>query len=191
MQSFNCYTSKIIVNFFFFWIDQLQHTTITDPRSLSNRHLSTLSFSLSVPMCTHPAAEVSYSRAEHTQPAWPLLPGWTAACWLRPHLPCEETRRGPLHTAIDTPFDWKCSRTQSAARPQKPGGTTQTPTSTKTKWLSCGRCGARPSWRDPEQSGGPQDFQKGGVWGKTERHGARAGERWGCKFTLFMFFVFT
>ncbi len=133
-------------------------------------------------MCMLSAAEGSNSRGKHPLPARPLLPGRSAACWLRPHLPCEEASWGALQPTVSTPAYWKCCCPQPTPWPPELWRTS--PTSKDKRLIvpaiiTGGRCGAWLSRRDRQQSGGSQDIQEGGVWGQIERHGTGVGERWG------------
>lgn len=121
--------------------------------------------SLSVPMCILSAAEGSNPRGKHPLPARPVLPGWSAACWLCPHLPCEEAWWGPLQSTVNTPADWERCRPQPTPwRPQpwhpQPWRTSSTPPSTKAERfivpaiITSGWCGAGLSGRDLQWPGG-------------------------------------
>lgn len=142
------------------------------------------------------AAEVSNPRGKHPLPARPLLRGRSAACRLCPLLPCEEAGWGPLQQTVCASSHRKCCCPQPAPWPQKSRQKSPTPPSKKSKRLiipsliTSGWRGDRLFGRDPQQPGGSQDVQERGVWEETERHGARAGERWGRELTSLFLYSF-
>lgn len=135
-------------------------------------------------MYTPSAAEGSEPRGKHPLPPRPLFPGWSAACGLRPHVPHEEARRGPLLSTVNKPADWQCIGPQPTACPPHP--CTRAKRFFVPAVIPGGGRGAGLYGGTFQRPGGPQGVQEGGVWGEAERHGAGAGERWRREFTYYL-----